>query len=205
MSADKRKVSTDALETLGTLIDENQKRDAIHLAVIPAIAGQDLAPGSHVDVESGIAKATGVGLGVGIIDPFLKHDVRKGQRFWLVIYPRQITSLRHVWTHPAFPEESAQPEVKQFTKEESEAWLRNFCEHADCPGYDDTIAVALGENPQLADSEWYGASTNDGEYLFFSGRDGHGDIPPEFWDHLEVVSGKKIPPHMRARHFSCSC
>lgn len=29
---DKRSVFTDALETLGTIIDDTQKRDAIHLA-----------------------------------------------------------------------------------------------------------------------------------------------------------------------------
>ena len=39
--SDKRKVSTDALETLGTLIGSDEKRDAIHLAVIPCEAQDD--------------------------------------------------------------------------------------------------------------------------------------------------------------------
>lgn len=55
MSADKRKVSTDALETLGTIIDSGQKRDAIHLAVEPVIAGECLAPGAHVVINQGVA------------------------------------------------------------------------------------------------------------------------------------------------------
>lgn len=42
--SDKRSVATDALETLGTIIDDKQKRDAIHLAVEPVVAGER---GSH--------------------------------------------------------------------------------------------------------------------------------------------------------------
>ena len=56
MSADKRTVSTDALETLGTIHTRDEKRDAIHLAVIPAMAGSFLPPGTHVALsEGGIA------------------------------------------------------------------------------------------------------------------------------------------------------
>jgi hypothetical protein len=101
MSSDNRTVATDALETLGTIIGENEKRDAIHLAVEPAVAGHYLRPGDHVGFLNGGT------LGIcdnplGIVDPFLKSNVKTGQRFWLVLYPRGITSLRHVWTHPAF-------------------------------------------------------------------------------------------------------
>lgn len=39
MSADKRSIHTDALHTLGTIIGEGEKRDAIHIAVEPCIAG----------------------------------------------------------------------------------------------------------------------------------------------------------------------
>ena len=42
MGSDKRSVATDALETLGTIIDDTQKRDAIHLAVEPVVAGERL-------------------------------------------------------------------------------------------------------------------------------------------------------------------
>lgn len=94
MTADNRYVKTDALETLGSIIDANQKRDAIHLAVETVVAAQRLTPGEDVGFVDG-----GVGLcdnPVGIVDPFLKSLVKKGQRFWLVVYPRQITSLRHV-------------------------------------------------------------------------------------------------------------
>lgn len=47
MSED-RAVFTDALHTLGTVIDATQGRDAIHLAVEPVIAGEMLKPGQDV-------------------------------------------------------------------------------------------------------------------------------------------------------------
>lgn len=108
MSADTRSPHTDALGTLGTIIDHTQKRDAIHLAVLPVVAkGKPLYPGDHVKLVNGEAYWTEVGQGTGIVDPFLTTVVAPGQHFWMVVYPRTITSLRHVWDHPAFPAEAA--------------------------------------------------------------------------------------------------
>ena len=199
MGGDKRSVSTDALETLGTIIDEKAGRDAIHLAVEPAIAAQKLYPGQDVGfVEGGVGPCANP---LGIVDPFLKAPVQQGERFWLVVYPRQITSLRHVWEHPAFPLASAQIEVEDLRKKNSEAWLRSFCHSGDAPSYEELIALACG--PMDGDSD-YGWS-HQGEYLLARGHDAHGDIPPELWDHVENVIGKKIPSEKRATHFSCSC
>lgn len=126
MSGDKRSTVTDALKTLGSIIDETAARDAIHLAVEPIVAGQHLAPGEHVKIENGSAWCTGIGHGVGIVDPFLAQPVLKGERFWLVVYPRQITSLRHVWEHPDFPASIDVATVPQYS--ESEQWIRNFAD-----------------------------------------------------------------------------
>jgi len=104
MSADTRSTHTDALASLGTIINPSEKRDAIHLAVEPVIAGENMYPGDHIKLVGGVAMKTGPNTGLGIVDPFLTLPVAKGERFWLVVYPRQITSLRHVWAHPAFPE-----------------------------------------------------------------------------------------------------
>lgn len=102
--SDNRTVATDALQTLGTIIGENEKRDAIHLAVEPATAAHPLSPGQDVGRLSGGAYGA-CDKPLGIVDPFLKGRVFTGDRFWLVLYPRQVTSLRHVWTHPAFEDE----------------------------------------------------------------------------------------------------
>jgi hypothetical protein len=203
MSGDKRSVATDALETLGTIIDENAGRDAIHLAVEPAIAGGMLHPGEDVGfLENGTVGQCDKP--VGIVDPFLKMPVKPGQRFWLVVYPRQITSLRHVWEHPAFAK-SEQPTaaagVMQSSKIESEAWLRDFCDHADCPGYEAVMGLITGQGSGAEDGYY---DRFDEEYLHFDGRDAHGEIPPEFWYHAEIVTGMKFEGR-KPSYFSCSC
>lgn len=195
MTADKRTVHTDALATLGTIIDDKQKRDAIHLAVIPAIAGSELTPGDHVLLHEGCAyhgsrKSANT---IGIVDPFLTEQVNKGQQFWLIIYPRVITSLRHVWTHPVIKDELPL-EKSPDDVEKSEQWLRRFCErNNDAPYYEDLLNAVRG----------VGDASNDGLYLTVYGSDAHGDIPPELWDHVEIVTGLRNLP--RAQHFSCSC
>ncbi len=86
---------------VGKLIDGDAYRDAIHVAVAPVEAGEDLVPGDHVGLHEGKAYLRGE-LAVGVVDPFLKAGVRKGERFWLFVYPNSITHLRHAWTHPSF-------------------------------------------------------------------------------------------------------
>ncbi|HVK17304.1 MAG TPA: hypothetical protein VM533_10175 [Fimbriiglobus sp.] len=90
---------------LGSLIDDgDRRRDAVHIAVAPVTAAGTLAPGQHVGfVSEGNLETVGVSESpIGIVDPFLREPVQKGERFWLFVYPNTITGLRHVWTHPAF-------------------------------------------------------------------------------------------------------
>ena len=254
--SDQRTVSTDALATLGTIIDDRAKRDAIHLAVIPATAGHRLSPGWRVAFRDGKAYADDQDHDdnvVGIVDPFLVYDVRKGERFWLVLLPRTIQSLRHVWSHPAFPDEPATGSIRgtadvpdegtngnmrsvsddgasdddtsdepvagsvRFADDtsrastadswdtdkvragilaarrgQSEKWLRAFCARSDCPSYERVLAEAADPSDL-----W------DDEYLHFNGRGAHGEIPPEFWQHVEVVLGRSV--ENKPKYFSCSC
>lgn len=107
-NADKRSVSTDALETLGMIHFRPEQRDAIHLAVMPVEAGMPLMRGADIGIGTdGKAYTTQADVKlIGIVDPFIPNKgVKRGEKFWLVIYPRMITSLRHVWEHPAFPNE----------------------------------------------------------------------------------------------------
>jgi hypothetical protein len=85
---------------LGQLVEGAGRRDAIHVAVAPVVAGHDMDPGDRVGIRDG--KACYRAEPVGIVDPFLRHTVKAGETFWLCLFPNTVTSLRHVWTHPAF-------------------------------------------------------------------------------------------------------
>lgn len=208
----KHQVHTDALDTLGSIIGPDEGRDAIHLAVEPVQAGDHLWRGAHVALGlDGKAYRSKKEEGVGIVDPFLDEGPEEGQWFWLVVYPRQITSLRHVWEHPAFPKPGEPPALPADPKEAAEQWLRDFLlRHGDNPGFDAVMAV-------IRDGSWTGESHGgwggptgrfsdwDEKYIHFDGVDAHGSIPDEFWHHVEVYLGRKIPADERAEGFSCSC
>lgn len=199
---------TETIEKLGKLIDAGEGRDAIHIAVVPvtSVSEQVLLPGwpvvfaSENDREH--VRGTVEDTGVGVVDPYLRSGVRKGERFWMFLYPATITSLRHVWTHPAFPEvPAASPVATADKKVTSAAWLDEWLNrHGDNPGYDAVMQT-------IRDGSWNDGEYNSGrlepEFLHFSGTDAHGEIPAEFWEHVEVVLGHK--PKHRPTFFSCSC
>lgn len=175
----------EALDSLGMKIGPGQQPDAIHLAVMPAEAAHEMLPGEPVGLEEG--KASLSAKHIGIVDPFLTDPVQEGEHFWLVINPRTITSLRHVWTHPDIESDEAEDQ-----KARSEQWLRNFINGADCPGYERVMGEVLdpsGWEPEL--------------YMHFNGLDAHGEIPDEFWKHAEIVTGQQIT--IRPKYFSCAC
>jgi hypothetical protein len=90
---------------LGKLItDGDRRRDAVHVAVVPVTATERLTPGEHVGfLQANDREQVGITADpIGVVDPFLLEDVQPGERFWLFMYPNTVTSLRHVWTHPAF-------------------------------------------------------------------------------------------------------
>lgn len=182
----KRSVSTDALETLGTIIDEKEKRDAIHLAVLPAVAGEPLRPGQQISLRPD-GKAGYAVNGLGIVDPFLRSTVAAGERFWMVLKPRLVTSLRHVWTHPSFPDELPQGEDREDAKRE----LERIAGQVDCE-FDTLIQGAH-------------AYLDHGDYLSEGGRWDGTYLPDEFWPAFEAYTGRKVPCDNRNSFFSCSC
>jgi hypothetical protein len=178
-----RKVSTDALETLGTIIDNTQKRDAIHLAVIPVKAQEYLYPGDDVGAD-GTKESP-----VGIVDPFLKCQVTPDDMFWLVIYPRQINSLRHVWSHPSFPDEEQTNFSENFEKKSTE-WIKNFAKESGLT-FDQLMAAAIN-------------FLHEDKYFIFDNQK-NPPVPEEFWYHYEIVTNHKISEKRKGNFFGCAC
>ena len=190
MSADKRQVSTDALETLGTIIGDNEKRDAIHLAVLPVKAGKPLMPGQYINLKDGLAYPDSNGL--GIVDPFIGGPIEPGQNFWMVLKPRIIKSLRHVWNHPSFPDE----QVKN-----SEDFLSPEKAHA----MHEITAIASGFG--LSYDEIMSAANNYldyNDYLIQGGKFEGESIPDIFWSYYTAITGR-VNTTGYSNFLGCSC
>jgi hypothetical protein len=181
---------------LGQLPDENApERDAIHVAVVRLIAGEDLRPGCKFKLKF---NSTDVALRadynenetVGIVDPFLSGwSIRKGQLFYGLLFPGTVTGMRHHWSHPVF-------DAPKIAVDEHEQWIREFAEKWNFD-YDELISNAL--------------STADWRYVTAQGIDIHsrdelGEDHDLFWSHLEAMMGRKFDEnHRDGMNWSCSC
>ncbi len=230
---DKRSVHTDALSTLGTIHEEQQYRDAIHLGVEPVEAGENLPVGADIGIaEDGKAYLSGKKKnnvkGVGIVDPFLQNAVQKGEKFWLVVYPRKITSLLHVWTHPDFPDEKPK-ELSELTsdelmqeiqrrlvstvsvlqeseREETQADIDKANAFQWMSDYADSLRIDVDELIEYA-GEWVESRRNGtwGRFLSYGGLLEGEYVSDEFWLHYGKYTGQVIHPDEQGSFFSCSC
>lgn len=195
-------MAKDAVATMGEILpDEVGGRDAVHVAVISAEAARPLNPGANVGrSKQSTPERLIVGLPgqhsdepIGIVDPFLKDTVKKGQRFWLYLYPRTITSLRHNWTHPAFADvvENAALYIPPSQQVAAKEWIRGFCDPLGVT-YDDMIEAT---NLYLDRGQWF---VRGGA---FEGE----SIPNQYWIYFERATGRLVDADDRESFFSCSC
>lgn len=224
MSADKRTPHTDALDTLGMIHEYNEHRDAIHLGVEPIEAGESLKASVHIGIGSD-GKAYSITKNpdikpVGIVDPFLSVTVKKGERFWLVVYPRAITSLRHVWEHPDFPPELAtvsatdvgnlNPTEQQMWEANAmvgtpigEAWnyIKQFADELTNNSYEEYNIIV--DPMMLLDKALEVEKGNLFDHISNGGQFEGAYTSDEFWDAVEILRGVKMTK--RDNFFSCSC
>jgi hypothetical protein len=184
---------TTANDTIGKLLQGEQERDAIHIAVAPVVAGHGLSAGTHIRFNNeGLAVGTNSDA-IGIVDPFLVHPVHAGERFWMFLYPNTITSLRHDWAHPAFGNVPQSDPLKQ----ESEKYLQDFADrlfsYYGKPDYEREWGTPFELLLQCAESGF----PTDIEY----GQDC--EPTAEFWMHFERYTGRKVTH--KPVHFRCAC
>lgn len=181
---------------LGQLIQFDAARDAVHIAIAPVVAAEKLAPGQHVgfvedstELVESVRGAAEKDRRIGIVDPFLPSIVLPTERFYMFLYPRSITSLRHDWTHPAFAKENPPPAMGV-----SEIWLRAYALDKNC--YD---------SPEKAFQDLL-ECLRTGE-MFFHGSDLHCrydlDHEHKLKEHAENHLGITID--FSQFTFSCSC
>lgn len=172
--------------TLGQLIEGEAQRDAFHIAVAPVVAAHAMIPGQHVGLlPDGRASAKSVDKTIGIVDPFLLEAVGMGQRFWLCLYQKTVTGMRHEWTHPAFSAEQTPRKDHAEARKVIEAFAsrlrRSYDDVLDtlssaltdggAHGGDDSDADSFNSNKKellLAASIILGKPLRDAEEVYFS-------------------------------------
>lgn len=178
---------------LGSIIEEPQNRDAVHIAVAPVFAGEDLRPGGKVFVGQD-GEMFRIGLSgskpIGVVDPYLRTGPKKGQQFWLFLYPGSITSLRHEWAHPAFTVPETEPVVAVDLKQKGEKRLQE-------------LALEMGLSYADVISRLDEALTDGSVYV---GQDADQDMwnsrREDLFDSYFLLTGKRID---KETYFSCAC
>ena len=184
-------MSEQVLRSLGRLVTDDQPRDAVHIAVVPVVAGEDTWAGQHVGLEEG--KLSRKAKNIGVVDPFLTVPVKAGEKCWLFLYPGSITSLSHLWSHPAFDQQDAGRISKDVHIAKSKAWI---AEHAELLGLSADVLMENG-------SSWLEYD----DYIVQHGSERWRDNfnPTEFWHHYEVITGKVVPEDKKQSFYCCTC
>ena len=184
----------DPIKTIGTVLQGEHERDAIHVAIMPVqVQGQAMSGDSVKFVGPHTVTRCTIGERVGIIDPFLGVVVSHGDHVWLFLPPGSITSLRHDWTCP----DVDAPPIPSEAKTDHLQWLQAFAHRW---GFDfhDMIAVATDEDAGVDYIVAHGVDLHDASEL--------GEDHDLFWYHLEGYTGKTFGPAHRGRvGWSCSC
>jgi len=165
------------------------QRDAIHIAIAPVVAYEYLLPGSPINfAEAGNCELVKLDQEnpIGVVSPWIKDGVKRGDRFYMLLNPNSITSLRHDWSHPAF--------FANQDQNESVLYINKF---ADMFGYDYETFLRLAESYERYGDYHYDNSESykDVDYGVYGWED--------FWQHYSKVTGREVGE--KYGFFTCSC
>lgn len=191
---------------LGKLIEGEAERDAVHVAIVPVTAKEDVWPGCEVGID-GARNAPYV----GIVDPFLKDGVKAGQRFYICLFPNSVTGMRHHWEHPLFDGRDRLPTQKQVADVVAVAQSRKWMEaYAACHySVNDEYYGGLGRH-YTADEVIEHAKDylRTGDKHVQQGADSLRDNTnsEEFWHHFQILTGISVPDNeIEEVPFCCTC
>jgi hypothetical protein len=180
---------------LGRIITGEADRDAVHIAVVPLIAHTTLKPGEHIAVstaDKGVAQTPGTPMAtdpVGIVDPFLRADVKPNQQFFAYLYPGTVISLRHHYRHPVLDAEEIRRETIEMLTGASRKFITECAEE---------INLTYPEIMQHAE-QWL----RTGEEVNWDPSMQGGFSYDEFWKHYEIVTGTTVPATGKAGFYTC--
>jgi len=182
---------------IGHLIYQVRHRDAIHIAVAPVEAAQELSAGQHISINEAGKAVADTFVPIGIVDPFLMVPVKEGDKFYMFLYPGSIESLRHEWVHPAF--KNVVPIKFTDVKAASEQWLREYTREwlpqlVETDGEDSAYQTLLEDMRE-------GTITYHGRNMHSRGELKDAE---ELKHHTQIVLGIKID-YDKFRYFSCTC
>jgi len=199
-------------------------RDAIHVAVFPCIADDNMEPGTAVRINEDGTASDGYSDNVGIVDPFLDCPVYVGEKFWVFLFPNTVTGMRHQWQHPDLdhicePEPVTKPVKDIDDIIDPNAW--SCCSQVDIDGgwtadsLTETQRAALERIRKFAE-EYYATPSRlidqavSGETLFF-GTEIYGDVDferdlREFWTDISLFTGRYFSTkHRDNSGYRCGC
>lgn len=187
---------------LGKLPGDDSARDAIHIAIAPAVAAEILTPGTHVGrTDSGTFAPVGRRNAVGIVDPFLEHPVPAGKRFWLCLFPGTVTGMRHEWQHPLFESAAAhEPTPAVADPSDPKAKARAVIQKAaDFLGFSCERVLNAAEAYATSEADGWPDYEMDNTETYKSYEFGD-----EFWAAVVELTGCPMPKYKTAP-YTCSC
>ena len=170
---------------LGRMPTKTDKRDAIHVAVIPVTAAKEVNPGDRIYSSFSRLDGDFIGYpaysresGIAIVDPFLPPEpLKKGSRFWALVLPNTITGMTHHWNHPNFPDYTSY-ETDETKIKEAEKFIYVFAEELNIE-FDEVLQA--GDN-YVEFGERYIVNYDTPEYV--------SDLSPSFWEAWSIIRKK---------------
>ncbi len=184
---------------LGTVPKGDEGRDAVHVAIVPVQASEEIRIGGLVKLNAdGKAVCSDFGSAIGVADPFREQPAGKDSWLWLCLFPKTIKGLRHVWEHPAFAAEAMALPMRSDEKPASEAWLKDYVRRH----------CSYWENQPDGGYSEFLRYVRDERWIYYYGSDCHSlsdvDDANELFRHLSVVLERRIDA-LYFEAFTCSC